>query len=433
MFKKLLALIVVVLIVFPMLVGFSQPTSVKSSISVVVGSEPQTLDPGTSQTVDGGIYVLHMFEGLTRISMDKKTIPGIAYKWEISKDQLTYTFHLRKSTWSDGKAVTAQDFDYAWKRALDPKTASVYAFQLWYIKGAYEYNNGKGTVNDVGIKALNSTTLQVTLKAPCGYFLDLVRTPTFMPVRKDIITKYGDKWIQDPKTYIGNGTYKMAKWTHNAELVFTKNTRYWDKGSVLVKDIRFKLTDDDASCLSAFETGTLDLVDGIIPQAEIGNLIASKQLTIYPQVGTYYYWFNNKVAPFDNLKVRQALAMAIDRNYIVKTILKGGQQPAVGLVPNGVAGFQKTFREEAKPYLKATPQIAEAQKLLADAGYPGGVGFPTDIELFYNTNTNHKAIAESITEQWKKNLGITIKTTNVEWKVLSEKTDNKDYQIARMG
>jgi oligopeptide transport system substrate-binding protein len=433
MTKRAIALALVVLMVFPLLFGgFSLPKSAKTSISVVVGSEPATLDPGLSETVDGGIYVLHSFEGLTRVSKDKKTIPGVAYKWEISKDLLTYTFHLRTSKWSDGKTVKAQDFEYAWKRALDPKMASTYAFQLFYIKGAPEYNQGKGSVNDVSVKAIDDKTLKVTLSAPCNYFLDLVRTPTFMPVRKDIIEKYGSKWTQSPKTYIGNGTYVMSRWTHNSELVLTKSSTYWDKGSVLIKDLRFKLTDDDAACLNAFETGSLDLVDQLIPQAELGNLIAKGKVKTYPMVGTYYYYFNNKVKPFDDVKVRKALSLAIDRNYIVKNVTKGGQSPAVGLVPNGLIGYQKTFREETVPYLKPTAQVAEAKKLLAEAGYPDGKGFP-EIELFYNTSSNHKAVAEAITEQWKKNLGITIKPANVEWKVLSEKTTQMDYQVARMG
>ncbi len=433
MSKKLIAILLVALIVFPMMVGFSQPSSFRSSITAVVGSEPATLDPQLNETVDGATYILHIFEGLTRISKDKKTIPGIAYKWDISKDGLNYTFYLRKAKWSDGKQVKASDFEYAWKRALDPKTASTYAFQLQYIKGANEYNSGKGTAAGVAIKAVNAATLKVTLNAPCGYFLDLLRTPTYMPVRKDLIDKYGDKWTQSPKTYIGNGSYKVAKWTHNAELVFTKSNTYWDKGSVLLKDLRFTLTDDDAACLSAYETGKIDFVDGLIPQAEIGNLAKSGELVKYPQVGTYYYYFNNKVKPFDDVRVRKAFALAIDRDYIVNNVTKGGQVPAVGLIPYGVPGAIKTFREETKAFLKPTPQVAEAQKLLADAGYPGGEGFPTDIELFYNTNTSHKAIAEALIEQWKKNLGVTLKASNVEWKVLSEKTTNKDYTICRMG
>jgi oligopeptide transport system substrate-binding protein len=434
MSKKLIALVLAILILVPMLFGgFTQPTSAKASISVVVGSEPATIDPNLSETVDGGIYILHAFEGLTRVSMDKKTIPGVAYKWEVSKDLLTYTFHLRSSKWSDGKAVKASDFVYSWKRALDPKTASTYAFQLYYIKGAEAYNTGKGAEKDVAIVAVDDKTLKVTLKSPCSYFLDLVRTPTFMPLRKDIIAKYGATWTQNPKTYIGNGTYVMSKWTHNSELVYTKSNTYWDKGTVLLKELRFKLTDDDTACLNAFETGALDLVDGLIPQAEIGNLLAKKIAKTYTQVGTYYLYINNAVKPFNDVRVRKALSLAIDRNYIVKKVTKAGEKPAVGIVPYDVPGLKKTFREEAPVYIKPTAQIKEAQKLLADAGFPGGKGFPEDVEIFYNTQSGHKAIMEAVMEQWKQNLGITIKSPNMEWKVLTERVNSKDYTLTRMG
>lgn len=434
MTKKSIALVLAIMMVLPVLFGgFTQPTSVKSSISATVGTEPQTIDPSLNQTVDGAIYIMHVFEGLTRISKNKKTIPGVAYKWDVSKDGLTYTFYLRSSKWSDGKPVKASDFEYSWKRTLDPKTASLYAQQLYYIKGAEDYNTGKGTAANVGVKAVNDKTLKVTLKAPTGYFIDLLRTPSYMPLRKDTIDKNGAKWTQSPKTYIGNGSFVMAKWAHNSEIVLSKSNTYWDKGAVLLKEVRFKLMDDATAALNAYDTKALDLVNSLIPPAEVPNLIKSGKAKAYTNLAVYYIYINNERAPFNDAKVRKALSLAIDRDFIVNKVTQAGQKPAVGVVPYDVPGASKSFREETKSYLKPTAQIAEAKKLLAEAGYPDGKGFPTDVELYYNTQSGHKAIMEAVIEQWKVNLGITIKTPNMEWKVLSEMTDKKDYTMARMG
>lgn len=435
MLKRLLAIVLAMVMLVAVLSGCGSPKSSKDVINVVVGSEPATLDPGLNNSVDGGIYILHNFEGLTRQDKDEKTIPGIATKWEVSADGLKYTFHLRDAKWSDGQPVKAADFEYAWKRALSPELASEYAYQVWYIKGGYEYSNGTGKVEDVGVKAVDDKTLEVTLAAPTPYFLELCRFPTYMPVRKDIVDKFGAEWTQKPESYIGNGSYKMTKWEHNAEITYEKSDTYWDKGNVaFIKTISWKLMDDEAAALSAYEAGDLDLVDALVPQAEIQNLVAAGKAKIYDEVGTYYIYFNVDKDPLKDKRVREALSLAIDRQYIVDKVTRAGQIASTGIVPFKTPGLdpKKDFRTEGGDLVPKTGDVAKAKQLLADAGYPDGKGFP-EIELYYNTQSGHKAIMEAVMEMWKTNLGVTVKSPNMEWKVLQEKVNSKDFVMSRMG
>lgn len=410
--------------------------STKDNVSVTVGSEPNTLDPGLNNSVDGATYIQHLFDGLTRQDKDGKTVPAIAESWDVSADGLNYTFHLRDAKWSDGQPVKASDFEYAWKRALDPALASEYAYQVLYLKNGYEYNQGKAKAEDVGVKATDDKTLQVTLAAPTAYFIDLCWTPTYMPLRKDIVDAAPLDWFTKPETLIGNGPYKLKSWEHSSEIIMEKNDTYWDAANTaFIKNITWTLLDDEAAALSGFEAGDLDIVDSLVPQAEIQNLVAAGKAKIRDMLGTYYIYLNNTKAPFDNPKVRQALTLAIDRQYIVDKVARGGQLPAVGIVPYKVPDVDASadFRTKGGELLPKNPDVAKAKQLLAEAGYPDGKGFP-EVEMYYNTQSGHKAIMEAVTEMWKTNLGITsFKTPNMEWKVLQDKINAGDYWISRMG
>lgn len=437
MLKRVLAVILVVLMAATVLsaCGGASTKSAKEEITVNVGGEPLTIDPSTNSSTDGGTYIMHAFEGLTKIDKNGKTVAGVAKNWDVSSDGTKYTFHLRDDAkWSDGQPVKAQDFEYSWKRALDPATASEYAYQLWYLKNGQAASEGSKKVDEVGVKATDDKTLEVTLEYPTTYFLDLVHFPTYMPLRKDIIDKYKDQWIQKPETYIGNGAYKMTAWNHKDSIVFEKNDQYYDKDSIKLKKITWKLMEDDTAALSSYEAGEVDVINGLIPQAETKNLIDAKKAKVYPMVGTYYVYFNIAKKPLDDARVRKALALAIDRKYIVENVTMAGQKPAVAPVPYQVPGAEagKDFRSEGEALIQETANVTEAQKLLADAGYPGGKGFP-EIEIYYNTQSGHKAIMEAIQQQWKTNLGITVKNPVMEWKVLQDKVNNKDFTMARMG
>lgn len=395
-------------------------------------ADPETIDPALNAAVDGAIVLVNTFEGLMRTDKDDKAIPGVAEKFEVSEDKLTYTFHLRDSKWSDGTPITAQDFEYSWKRVLDPKTAADYAYQMYYIKNAEKFNSGAGTADEVGVKAVDEKTLQVTLEAPTPYFLELTAFPCYFPVKKDVVEKDPEKWALNPETHISNGPFKVVKWEHNNEMVLEKNPNYYGADRIKLDGITFTMINEQATALSAFEAGELDYVEDL-PSAQMEKYKAeSKEFHIYPNLGTSFYVFNVNEKPVDDVRVRRALTLAIDRQKLIDAVLKAGQIPATGFVPTGIKMPNgKDFRELNGDF-GITPEanVAEAKKLLAEAGYPDGKGFPK-VPLIYNTNEGNKAIAEAIQEMWKKNLGIEIELQNQEWKVFQETRDNGDFVMAR--
>ncbi|TCL68495.1 oligopeptide transport system substrate-binding protein [Hydrogenispora ethanolica] len=398
-------------------------------------TEPQTIDPARSTGVQDANIELAAFEGLTRTGENDVPIPGIAYKWEIAKDGLTYTFHLRKTArWSNGQPVTAHDFEYSWKRALDPKLAAEYAYQLYYIKNGEAYNTKKITdANQIGVKALDNYTLKVTLEAPCSYFLAITAFPTLLPVNKKVVEANPEKWATDPKTYIGNGPFKMVRWVHNERIEYVPNPYYWNRKAVKLTKLTFYLIEEQSTALTMYDSNQVDMLDeNSVPHQEIPRLESTGTLMYSPFLGTYFYRFNTKKAPFNNVKVRKAFALAIDRALLVKVVTKGGQKPAYAFVPFGVPDAAKgaTFRKVGGNFFK--DDLAAAKKLLAEAGYPDGKGFPT-VELLYNTSEQHKQVAEAIQEMWKKNLGINITLTNQEWKVYLDNQQNLNYTVCRAG
>jgi ABC-type oligopeptide transport system, periplasmic component len=420
------------------------------TITALFGSEPSTLDPGLMQSIDETTYAVHLFEGLTRDDHGEY-VGGVAKNWDISDNLTTYTFHLRDdAVWTDGKPVRAQDFEYAWKRNLDPRTASPYAYILYYIKGGEEFNSfvlkenatdaeKKKYVQDlkkledqVQVKALDDRTLEVTLVAPVAYFLELCACqPTYFPLRKDVIDAKGEEWSAKANTYVSNGPYKLQQWKHNDVIVCVKNDKYMDKDKVKLNEIHFKLMDDINAALSATEAGDIDVNYAHIPSAEIPKLVKEGKAKTYPELVTYYYNFNVKKAPFDDVKVRKAFALAIDRTFIVEKVTMAQQVPAVGIVPYGFIDpiTKKDFRDaDQTKYLPETANVEEAKKLLAEAGYPDGKGFP-EVEFIYNTFDTHKKIAEAIQEQLKVNLGINIKLSNKEASVYMEEMNKGNFNF----
>lgn len=399
--------------------------------------EPKSIDPNLTNAVIEATIVLNTFEGLTKLGPNDAPLPGVAEKWDISKDGLVYTFHLRKNAkWSNGDPVTAQDFEFSWKRALDPKSAAEYAYQLYYLKNGEAYNTKKITdPEQVGVKAKDDHTLVVTLEGPCAYFLSLGYFPTLAPIHRKTVQANPEKWTLDPKTYISNGPFKLTKWVHNERMEFEPNPNYWDKKIVKLKKLTFLMVEEQSTSLTMFESGQIDLLDDNgISRPEIPRLQASGALKFNPYLGTYYYMFNTKKSPTDKLKVRQALNLAIDRSQIVKFITKAGETPATAYVPNGIpdATPDKFFRSVGGSFFKDN-DLATAKKLLAEAGYPDGKGFPA-IEILYNTHEMHKQIAEAIQEMWKKNLGINVTLTNQEWSVYMTTRKALSYNgVARAG
>lgn len=406
-----------------------KPAAKDQVIRYNVGAEPKTLDPAKATGLPEGTIMMQLFEGLTRYDQNQEIKPGMAESWDISKDGLTYTFKLRDAKWSNGDPVTAKDFVYSWLRALDPNTASEYAYQLFYIKGAEEYNSGKGKKEDVAVKALDDKTLQVTLKAPAPQFLGLTAFQTLYPVHQKTV-EGNPNWFADPAKYVSNGPFKMVSWEHNQKIVVEKNPNYWDADKVKLSKLEIYLIDSIDTAYNMFKTGQLDFQDDV-PVQELAALKNSKELKIVPDASVYFYRFNVTRKPFDDVRVRKALAMAIDRKTLVEQVTQAGQKPAFAFVPFGFKDADgKDFRENAGDFFKE--DVEQAKKLLAEAGYPDGKGFPK-VTIMYNTNENHQKIAQAIQQMWKKNLNIEVGLQNVEWQVKLDRESKLDYDIARAG
>jgi oligopeptide transport system substrate-binding protein len=420
--------------------GSEQKAPAEKVIRFNAGSDFRTLDPTLMNDAVSGYAASQLFEGLVRTT-EKGPQPGVAEKWEILDNGTKYIFHLRDGLkWSNGDPLTAEDFVYSWTRVLDPKVGSEYAYQLYYIKGGQKFNETDPTKDPagyeaakkaLGVKAIDAKTLEVTLEAPTPYFLELTAFHALLPINKKV-AESNDKWATKAETFVSNGPWKLEKWEPKKEAVFVKNPNYWNAKNIKIDKLVFLMVEEAATALQLFESGQIDVM-WAPPPAEIPRLMKEGKLQFAPALNTYYYVFNTTKKPFDDPRVRRALSMAIDRNAIVTNVTKLNQKPAYAMVPYGAADATpgSDFRKTGGDLFKY--DVAEAKKLLAEAGYPDGKGFP-EVELVYNTLESHKMIAEAVIEMWKKNLGITsIKATNMEFKVLLDKRQKGDFVLARAG
>lgn len=433
--RSLAAAVAMVLTFSTLLTGCAsnQPVTPTKAMKITynAGAEPKTLDPGLFTGVPESHIGTALFEGLTRIGEGQKVMPGIAESWTVSPDGTVYTFKLRDAKWNNGDPLTAEDFKYSWLRALSPELASEYSYQLYYIKGGEAYNSKKGTADAVGIKVIDPKTLEVTLEAATPYFLALTAFQTYYPVNKKNVEANKD-WSLNPATFISDGPFKMKEWKHNDEVVAVKSDTYWDAKNVKLSEVDFKLIDDGKAALTAYEAGDLDGTDNI-PIPDIQRLRDSKVLKTAPYIGTYFYRFNVTKKPFDNVKVRQALSMAIDRKMLIDQVTKGGQIPAYAYTPPGMVDVApgSDFRQTGGDFIKE--DIPAAKALLAEAGYPDGKNWPADVTILYNTSASHKLIAEAIQNMWKTNLGIDVKLRNEEWAVYLDSQSKLNFDISRAG
>ncbi|MCF3650381.1 peptide ABC transporter substrate-binding protein [Synoicihabitans lomoniglobus] len=396
-------------------------------------SEPTDLDPHIINSLQDFNIVLALFEGLTQYDpKDSHATPGVATHWEASDDVKTWVFHLRPDAkWSNGDPVTAFDFVYAYRRMLSPGLASEYAYMLFCLEGSEAFVSGKSTdFSTVGAKALDAHTLELKLSYPVPYLADLVAHASWYPVHQATIETYGamdqrgSRWTR-PGNLVGNGPFTLTEWKPNQVIRVTKSATYWDAAVVRLNEIRFYPIESTASEEAAFRSGQLHVTTGI-PIDKIAvyknDPELSKFLSQETQLATYFYRFNTQKPPLDDVRVRRALSLAIDREQIVNKVTLGGQLPARNLTPPQTAGYT------AGDLL--TGDVAEAQRLLAEAGFPGGEGFPR-LEILFNTNDGHRRIAEAIQQMWRVNLGVDIGLYNQESKVQSDSMRNGDYEIAR--
>lgn len=403
-----------------------------SSLTYVVGNESDTFDPGTTNETYAAPIIGNTFEGLVRTAPNGATEGAIAKDWSISDDGLTYTFNLREDAkWSDGKALTAQDFVYAWMRVLDPKSGAKNTAMLYHIAGAEEHF--ADTSKPVSIKAEGDHKFSFTLKQRVPYMMDLLSYSTFFPVRADVVDADPQGWSRKPKSYIGNGPFRMTEMNIGKSIVFEKNPNYYAADKVMLDNLTFRLIANQATALAAMEASDVDGIESV-PASEIPRLsVESKEFLVIPSLGTTYSLLNPNVKPLDDVRVRKALSMAIDREEIIEFVLQSADIPAVGLVPFGMNVAGQEFRDSVgENGLDTVAKVEEAKKLLAEAGYPNGEGFPDTVFATYASPPIQKLL-EAIQQMWKKNLNIEVKIDVSEWKVYYPEVQKTKYQIAQMG
>jgi oligopeptide transport system substrate-binding protein len=394
-------------------------------------TEPTDLDPQIITSQQDFNIVIALMEGLTQYDpQDLHPVPGVADKWEVSSDGLTWTFHLRDSArWSNGDPVTARDFAYAYQRMLSPGLGSEYAYMLYSLKNGEAYN--AGTLTDfaqVGAQAADDRTLVLTLSHPVPYLPHLVSHMAWYPVHHATIEKFGRMdqrgtlWTR-PGNYVGNGPFVLAEWKPNQIIRVTKSPTYWDRTAIKLNEIDFYPIENEATEEAAFRSGQLHITC-TIPIDKIAVYKARNPELLHQEtnLATYLYRFNVNKPPLNDVRVRRALAMTIKRRQLVERVTKGGQEPAYNLTPPDIGGYTARAR--------LTEDIPEARRLLAEAGFPDGKGFPR-LELLYNTNAGHRAIAEAIQQMWKTGLGIDVTLVNQEAKVQADTMREMNYQIAR--
>lgn len=424
-----------IFLIFLLIISCTKETKkIKDELTVNLGYELQSIDPAINDETYGFIYINHAFEGLLTKDINGKIVGGSSDKWEISEDKLKYTFHIREyAKWSDGKKLTADDFVYSYRRVVDPKTASPIAYLMYYIKNAKDINMGKKPIESLGVTAVDENTLTIELENPTLYFEDILASGgCYVPVREDIINKYGDDWTWKPESYIGNGAYKMTERKPDELIAFELNTNYWDYKNQVAKKINFVLIADEYISLNAVRTGDVDFSINAPPIGEIESLIKENLMAVSDIIGVYYLDLNNKDKTLSDKRVRKALSLAIDRNYIVSNIGHGKLIAAESFVPPVVKGVEKSFREESSNFIIAnnySNNIIEAKKLLAEAGYPNGENFPIlEVKVssgFYTT------VLEAIQEMWKNNLNIDVVVRTEESKITLPFRQSGKYQIAR--
>jgi oligopeptide transport system substrate-binding protein len=363
----------------------------------------------------------NLMEGLTQYNEKMEPIPAIAKEWKFSPDGKTITFYLRDDVrWTDGKPVTAMDFEYSWKRLLNPMTAAEYAYFLFDIKNAYEYNSGK--INDpklLGIKVISPTELEVRLKRPVYYFPSITTFMVTFPQRRDLIEKYGDHWT-DPENLEVTGPFSLEEWRHEYKLIFKANPGYYGKTPKVERIVAYVI-EEATTALTLYETDELDMA--ILSPVSIPHYRNNPEYRKLPLLRGYYYGFTVTEPPFDNSLVRRAFAHSIDRSQL-PDILQGGEIPVSSWIPVGLLGYNSEIGSKFNPN--------KARTLLAKAGFPDGRGLPP-VTLVFNTDQTNRLVAEFVQDQWKRHLNVKVSLGDQEWKVFLSRLNTDLPQIFRLG
>jgi len=402
------------------------PHEPPADLVIINNAEPESLDPAVIVAQADMRIVCAVFEGLTKLEpVQAHAVPGLAQSWDISPDGKVYTFHLRTNLlWSTGEPITSEDLVYSWIRALDPKTACRYVEQLYYLKNAEEFNSGKITnAALVGVSAPDKYTVRAELKAPTAFFLDLCAFQTLAIVPRQTIEKYGDHWLR-AKPLPVSGAYELVSWRLNDKIRLKKNPYYWDATNTQSEIIDVLPVGSPTTALNLYERGQVDVVwdKELIPSSLVDVLLKRPDFHTFNYLGTYFVRFNVTHKPFDDVRVRQALALAVDKERITKRITRAGEKTADHFVPPGTQHYTPP------PGLGHDPE--RARKLLAEAGYPGGKGFPR-FEYLFNASPIHEKIAVELQQMWRDELGIEMDLRQVETQVFWGMQSRLDYHMSK--
>lgn len=419
-------------------------TGEATGVTVQIGPNPETLDPALSSAIDAANMLITLYEPLLFIAEDGTVQPGQAESYEVSEDGLTWTFTMRDGLkWSDGSDLTAKDFEYSFKRLADPNTAAPYGSTVvGNVVGFDEAQNGNLDALQVTASE-DGKTLTIVLATPCTFFDKIAAFATMSPVQQATVEANGDAWSIEPATYVCNGPYMMSEWIPGERIVLAKNPYYeggWDKTRIVSDTLTFLLQEDPTASYAAYNSGAAQLIKDV-PTDEIPSLTKSEDggdFYVEPIMGTYYVSFNMAEAPFDDINVRKALSLAIDRDYVANTIMQGTYSPAYNYVGPGITDEDGVtpFMDNAnggEAYISTDydANFEEAKTLLAEAGYPDGAGFPT---ITYSTNDSgyHVPLAEYMQSVYAE-LGITMTIDVVEWSSFTPQRRAHDFQMARNG
>jgi oligopeptide transport system substrate-binding protein len=402
----------------------SQQPIARNVFRMNISTEPPELDPIKVTDLTSFTVLLNIMRGLTTIANGEGVLPEVATRWEVSSDGLQYTFHLDpQARWSDGKPVTTRDFLYAWQRALTAANGAEYAFFLFEIKNAKAFYEGRLTdFKEVGVRAQGDHLLRITLERPVAYFPQLLASPIALPLREDMVQRHGDSFVE-AGYFITNGPYTLSSWVHENRIVLKPNPLY-TKSQPGVKAVEMLMINDANTSVVMYENGELDYIEtpSSIPAFDVRRLRDRPDYHTGLLLAIYYFGFNTQKPPFDNPKVRQAFAHALDRSYFPK-LLQSGQQAFQSWIPPGLTGYN--------PALGLSYDPEKAKKLLAEAGYPNGEGFPL-VTLGYRTMYDIQKEAEIAQYLWKKVLNVDVRLQNMEWKVFLSNLKNNPPDIYRL-
>ncbi|WP_202307738.1 peptide ABC transporter substrate-binding protein [Dryocola clanedunensis] len=394
-----------------------------------IKDEPASLDPVKAVGLPEIQVIRDLFEGLVNQNEKGELVPGVATKWQ-SNDNRTWTFTLRDNArWSDGSALTAQDFVYSWQRLVDPKNTSPFAWfaALAGVTNAQAIIDGKMPANKLGVTAVDAKTLRIQLDKPVPYFPSLTANFSLYPVPKAVVEKFGQDWTK-PGNLVGNGAFMLSERVVNEKLVVVPNTQYWDNAKTVLTKVTFVPINQETAATKRYLAGDIDITESF-PKVMYHKLLKEIPGQVYtpPQLGTYYYAFNTQKGPTADRRVRVALSMTIDRRIMAEKVLGTGEKPAWRFTPDVTAGF----KPEPSPFEQMSQEEANAQAktLLQAAGY--GPNKPLHLTLLYNTSENHQKIAIAVASMWKKNLGVDVKLKNQEWKTYIDSRNTGDFDVIR--